>query len=158
MSKNALLAILLACILAACGDEETDRSTDRPSNATPENATISPVIVHLQRDYESLLTAQSAISEIWEQLADGQQVQCGQYPEVLAPESISAEDDPSLQPLADILHTAAIATEHAVQLWQAECRQPRQNPPPDVLSEGLLAVRSAGDALKEAEPLLTGIQ
>ena len=119
---------------------------------------LSPVFVDLQQDYESLRASQQAIGEIWEKLAANEEVSCGNYPDVLSPETISAGDDPAYQPLADLLRSAAVDIDHAVAVWKAECANPRRFPPPDVISEGRLAARAAGDALHEAETLLAEIQ
>jgi hypothetical protein len=77
---------------------------------------------------------------------------------VLSPEAISAGGDPAYQPLADLLRSAASDLDHALSVWKAECANPRRMPPPDVIDEGRLAARAAGDALKEAEPLLAELQ
>jgi hypothetical protein len=119
---------------------------------------LSPVLIDLQRDFEALRGSQQAISQIWDQLAANQEVQCGDYPDVLSPESISAANDPAHQPLADLLRSAANDLNHSLSVWKAECGNPRRMPPPDVIDEGRLAARTAGDALNEAEPLLAGLQ
>jgi hypothetical protein len=158
MRRLSGLIILLALALAACKNDT--KKPENPTNQTtvPPNATLSPVYVHLQRDYESLDAAHQAIAAVWEGLADGQQVQCGEYPDVLKPESVSAAGETDLEPLADSLRQAAIDITESVELWKAECANPRANPSPDVISQGVLKVRAAGDLLKKAAGLLSGIQ
>jgi hypothetical protein len=154
-----MMFVLLVFVLAACGGKQTDQkatNTPPPSDLAP--ATLSPVIVELQQDYEALLGSQQAVSEIWDKLAANQEVQCGNYPVVLSPETISAAVDPALQPLADLLRSAASDLDHALTAWKAECANPRRMPPPDVINEGRLAARAAGDALNEAAPLLAEFQ
>ncbi|MBN1203058.1 MAG: hypothetical protein JXJ20_14505 [Anaerolineae bacterium] len=160
---SLVIVVLLALVLVACaGDSDDSDSTQEPApDQTPGSVpagTLSPVYVHLQRDYETLLDSHRAISAIWEALAAGEQAQCGEYPDVLPPESISAEDDPAFETLADLLRRAAIGIEEAANLWRAECTYTRSNPPQDVINEGLLAVRGAGDLLEQAEQQLSGIQ
>jgi hypothetical protein len=149
--------ILLVLVLAACGTDDDTQSTPPPDDELAP-ATLRPVIVDLQQDYESLRVAQQAISDVWEKLAANQEVQCGSYPDVLSPDAISAGDDSAYQPLADALRRAAMDIDHAVAIWKAECANPRRFPPPDVINEGRLSARSAGDGLREAETLLAEIQ
>lgn len=154
-----MMFVLLVITLVACGDNHTDqKATETPPPGDLAPATLSPVIVALQQDYEALRGSQQAVSEIWDKLAANQEVQCGNYPAVLGAEAISAAGDPAYQPLADLLRNAAIDLDHALTVWKAECANPRQMPPPDVINEGRLAARAAGDALKEAEPLLAALQ
>jgi predicted small lipoprotein YifL len=166
-STHIILLSLLALALAACG---SNGSHDKPpataepglssgnSENTPLPATVSPAAVHLQRAYESLRESHQKISDIWEGLATGEQVRCGEYPEVLSPETITSEGDTTYEPLAALLHSAAIDIGQAINLWKAECTNTRTNPPSDVIDRGRLAVRSAGDALNQAQELLAGIQ
>jgi hypothetical protein len=153
---------LLVVVLAACGSGSHDKSNGKKDEIPPTDelapGTLSPVRLALQQDYESLHESQQAIGKIWEDLAANQEVPCGSYPDVLSPDAISAEDDPAYQPLADLLRRAAIDIDHAIAVWKAECANPRQMPPPDVINEGRLAARSAGDALREAETLLADTQ
>jgi hypothetical protein len=153
--------MLILCVLAltACssGDSDGQKNTPQPTGE-PGSVTLSPVVLDLQQDYESLRVSQQTISDIWDKLAANQEVQCGSYPDVLSPDAISAQGDPAYQPLADLLRGAAIDIDHAITVWKAECANPRRVPPPDVIDEGRLAARSAGDALKEAKTLLAEIQ
>lgn len=167
--KVALILTLVGLLLVACGDDGGDSSPseDTPPGTSalgedggpiPADTTLSPVLVHLQRDYEALLTAQETIATIWDNLATGEQVQCGDYPDVFPPEDVSDEGDLAYENLVATLRSAAIEIERAVNLWQTECLNPRANPPPDVINEGRLASRAAGDALREAEAMLGAIQ
>ncbi len=156
------LIVTLAAVLAGCGgdDENHDNHDNREpeSTAEPSPATLSPVIVSLQQEYEALRSSQQAIGDVWEKLAVNEEVSCGSYPDALSPETISAEGETAYQPLADLLRQAAIDIDHAINTWKAECANPRRFPPPDVIDEGRRAARSAGDALHEAETLLAGLQ
>lgn len=142
---------LLGIILTACGKDKPD--TPPP---TGETVTLSPIVrAHLQEDYETLLAAQQAIAAIWDGLATGKQVQCGDYPRVPNPEDISTEGDSAFDPVVETLRRAAIETGKAVNLWRAECQKSRTNPSPDVIDQGRLASRAAGDALREAESMFS---
>jgi len=162
---DTIFLFLTVLVLAACnssGSHDKQRSSAEPSPVggedTPSLVTLSPVAVHLQRDYESLRDSHQKISDVWEGLATGKQVRCGEYPEVLSPEVITSEGDVAFEPLATLLHSAAIDIDQAIRLWKAECTRPRANPPPDVIDKGRLLVRSAGDALNQAQKLLADVQ
>ncbi len=160
MRRLILAALMVFFVtLAACGkDSDNPPPAGTPATSGPDQGTLSPVLIALQSDYESLVESYRAISDIWEGLAEGQSVQCGSYPSVPNPDSIRADGDGAYEPLADALRRAAIDLDHAANLWKAECSQARPTPPPAIINEGRLAARAAGDALKEAEPLLGGIQ
>lgn len=156
-----VLMPLLALLLAACGGNGDDSPLPDPSPtasspATP--ATLSPTLVRLQQDYELLDAAHSTMSTIWEGLATGEAVQCGTYPELINPDGISNEGDTQLTALAENLRQAAINLDQSVRLWRAECNNPRTNPSPDIINEGRLVTRSAGDALAAARATLRTIQ
>lgn len=157
----ALLGLLTLALMACSGNSDTE-NTNTPVAKTPpvlENAaTLSPVLIRLQHDYETLTAAHDAISDIWENLAANEPVRCGDNPDILSPENISRPDDVAFEPLADQLRRVAINLELALNLWKAECANPRSNPSPDVINEGRLAVRAAGDALDNAQMLLHDIQ
>jgi hypothetical protein len=148
-----LMLSLLVAGLAACGSTD-DSKKDTP----PTSAGVPALLSDLQQQYTALRETQQAIGQIWEALATGQAAQCGEYPEVLNPATISAGSDKSLQPLADLLHRAAVSLNQAVDLWKAECLKPRANPTPEIIDQGRLAARAAGDALNDAEDQLTALQ
>lgn len=158
-TMRAILGFMML-VLAACGGDTSSppESTPDVTETPPTSATLSPVLVALQRDYERISESQAAILTVWEDLAADSQVQCGTYPEMVSPEGISAEGDAAYTELANLLRSAALDTAHAIELWQAECLNPRAVIPPDVIDEGRLAARSAGDALHEAQTLLEAIQ
>ncbi len=145
--------VLLWFLLTACGGDTESPSVTR-TPLPPAINTQSPVLLRLQRNYEGLHDGLDALSEIWESLAAGEEVQCGQYPTPPGPESISTEGDPAYETLAELLRSAAIDLDTALNLWKAECKKPRAVPSLDVINQGLLAVGSADDALREAENLL----
>jgi len=158
-TMRAILSLVIL-VLAACGGDAASppEATLDVTDTPPTPVTLSPVLVALQRDYERISESQTAILTVWEDLATGTQVQCGTYPEIVSLEGISAEGDATYAGLADLLRGAALDTAHAIELWQAECLNPRAVIPPDVIDEGRLAARSAGDALREAQTLLEAIQ
>ena len=157
-----LLAGFIGLLLAGCGLASEGNGVEEPSptQTPPPTATVppteSPVRLRLQNQHERLSQAQRAILTVWEGLAAGGEVRCGEVPEVPAPASISANGDAAYETLAALLRRAAIETEQSVQLWRAECTNPRPVPPPDVIREGRLAASAAGDALAEAQGLLRG--
>jgi hypothetical protein len=163
---QTIFLALMVLTLAACSSNGSHNQ--QPSMAEPGTAdgggentsfpgTVSPIAVHLQRDYESLRESHQRISDTWEGLATGKQVRCGDYPDVLSPETITSEGDAAFEPLANLLRRAAIDIDQAINLWKAECAKPRANPSPDVIDKGRLGVRSAGDALNQAQKLLAGL-
>jgi hypothetical protein len=151
--------ICLAMIASACDTDDAPPPTrEEPATTAPQPAsTLSPVLVDLQRDFEALQASHQAIMQVWESLAAGEQVTCGDYPAVLPPDGISAAD-PDYEELAARLRRAAIDIEQAVTLWRAECANPRSIPAPVAINEGRLAARTAEDSLRSAANLLAGIQ
>lgn len=158
--RRIWLLVGLTIVLAACGNDGNlppppeDTATAQPATS----GAPSPTLIALQRDFESLQASHRAITQIWESLAAGEQVACGDYPAVLPPDSISAADDPTYEELAARLRRAAIDIEQAVVLWKAECATPRPNPDSATINQGRLAVRAAGDSLRSAAELLAGVQ
>ncbi len=157
--RHVLALGLLMVWLAACGEATNPAPTvtpwRQPTRPAPTFATQSPALLDLQRDYEALVTAHQALSAIWEGLARGTAVRCGTLPQVPDPAGISVPDDSTYRDLATTLRQAAIELTRSRALWQAECSTPRPQPLPQVVQEGLLAVRAAGDALRQAEMLLS---
>lgn len=141
--------VLFVFSLSACGGSSHPKNTPVPLTTTP-----STVLPDLRQKYEALGKSQQAIAQVWENLATGQQARCGEYPEVINPATVSAGGDTALEPLAELLHRAAVDIDQAVSLWKGECLKPRANPSPDVINQGRLAARAAGDALKQAGELL----
>lgn len=157
--RLALFLCSFALLIVACREREKMIVPEPTPGTTPsQQTTISPTLIELQRDYEKLLSAHNAMTEIWADLADGQPVRCGSLPPLVMPESINAPEDEALKQLADHLRQAAIELDRSVSLWRAECANPRANPEPHVIREGRLTAASAADALRAAEPLLSAIQ
>lgn len=151
-----LVSGLLVSLLAACGSEPENRATATPSPAPPTaSPTPSAELRQLQMRYERLQAAHRAIAAVWEGLASGEQVQCGNYPDYPAPESITTGATDDQAELAELLQSAAIAIDEAVTLWRAECDHTRPTTPPDVIDRGRLAARTAGDILHDIETLLS---
>ncbi|GAB4419187.1 MAG: hypothetical protein Kow00106_15340 [Anaerolineae bacterium] len=160
--KRLAIGVGLAA-LAACARHPTPPRTPATVTPgpqtlpiTPSYPTLVPALLDLQRDYEALVTAHQTLSAIWEELAHGNAVRCGTTPFVPDPAGISAADDPTYRDLAETLRQAAIELARSRDLWRAECASPRPQPPPQVINEGLLTVRAAGDALREAASTLPG--
>ncbi|MCL4239172.1 MAG: hypothetical protein KJ047_13090 [Anaerolineae bacterium] len=161
-----LFGCALALTCAACGGdaaapaprpEIAPQETETPPYTAPF-ATLSPVLIGLQRSYEALSDAHASLTRIWEGLARGEQVRCGEMPFVPDPAGISHQGQDDYANLAALLRRAAIDLTRNRQLWQAECATTRPIPPASVISEGLLSVRSAGDFLREAGALLGVVQ
>lgn len=143
-------------ILAGCGTSDDAPDSDRrsPAPTTSPAPTLSQDRIDLERQHAALQAGHDAIALVWEGLATGQQVQCAPPPEIPAPENITKSGDARLAPLSELLNTAAIELRRAATLWQAECANPRPVIPPDVIDQGRLATRAAGDALRQADALL----
>ncbi len=161
-----LVAVVASALLVSCGSHDSHSATptstpetqQSPAEAPLPRGTQSPTLIALQRDYEVLSDAHEAMMGIWENLAAGQTAQCGQYPDLVAPGSISAEGEAILEPLAEALRQAAIGLNTSVDLWKAECLKLRTTTGSDVINQGRLSTRAAGDALRIAAPLLSDVQ
>ncbi|MBP8973951.1 MAG: hypothetical protein KBH93_08735, partial [Anaerolineae bacterium] len=81
-------------------------------------ATLSPVLVSLQRDYEALSAAHDSLSRIWEGLARGEQVRCGELPFVPDPAGISDQGDNDYANLAAPLRRAATDGVRLAWIWR----------------------------------------
>ncbi len=148
---------LVITLVAACGTDSKPPAPAPSDTAPPPSATLSPSLVRLQRAYEMLSESQKSINAVWEGLAHGEEIQCGASLDALQPENITS-DDSAYDPLVSTLRQAAVSINQAVDLWQAECANPRPTIPASVIDQGRLAVRAADDALKEADNLLGSIQ
>jgi hypothetical protein len=148
MSRLSVYFLCCLILLSACGDRSNE-SSER-DNPSPTSPVADPVLDRLAQDYASLRAAHDTISAVWETLAAGEQAQCGDYPTAPAPDSINAGDAADLEPLAGLLHGAAVDLDSAISLWKAECSKPRALPSPDVIDRGRWSARAAGDQLKEA--------
>lgn len=147
-----LFPLFLVMVLAACSSTQ-DKDTSAPS-ATAQPPTATPALslearLQAEEDFEQLRQLHSQMQTVWEALQRGETAQCGEGYRSLSPESL-----PDGDPLNTRLRLAAAQLLEAVQLWQAECANPRQNVPSDIIDRGVLAVRGAGDALREVELLL----
>lgn len=145
--------LLFVLVLAACsGDDEPEKpATAQPPTATAIPVTVQPTLstelrLAAEGQYEQLRQLHVQMETIWDALLKGETAQCGEIYNVLSPEFVSAD-------LVE-LRRAAIELENAVLLWQAECENPRSQPPPDVIDRGVLMVRAAGDALALVEQTL----
>lgn len=150
--KQIVLVFLICGVLAACSDEENKKEVLPPS-ATVIN--LPPTLSLEERQtyetgFEQLRQLHTSMDAIWGAISRGETAQCGTQYEIISPERFS--DD---QPIGIELRTAAVELADAVRLWQAECENPRTEIPPDVIDRGVRMVLTAGDALREAEQLLS---
>ena len=68
----------------------------------------------------------------------------------ISPDALTSDD-----PISLTLQQAAIEIQTAVNLWQAECQNPRPQPPPDVIDRGIRAALAAGTALDGASAAMS---
>lgn len=154
---------MLVVLLVACGGEkdETPEATSTPAPVQP-TATLAPIETEaatldpqlrptLEAQYESLRQSQQQIETIWRDLQAGQAVPCStEITTPISPQALNSDD-----PVSQTLFRAAVSIDQAITSWQAECQNPRQQPPPDVIDRGVLTALAAGDALREAATLLS---
>jgi len=152
-------ALLILLILTGCGGEDEN---NKPSNPTPEitptteiEVTPAPTLSDTERQqlevsYSVLSEAHTQIEGIWTDLQAGQSVECTTplNPQI-SPDALTGADV-----ISQTLQQAAIEIETAVNLWQAECQNPRPQPPADVIDRGVRAALAAGQALEAASELL----
>lgn len=141
-----IILLVLVFLMVACSNEK-----NQPTN-TPE-IIASPTLSaetrqNYEQQFESLRQLHTSMDGVWGAISRGEKVQCGEEYPLIAPEQVE-------QPIERELYTAALELADAVRLWQAECENPRSNIPPDVIDRGLRMVLTAGDALREAEKLLS---
>ncbi len=155
-----LASMVLLGLLTACDGDPDGHATETPSSHPTSTALPTPPaeLRQLQGHYERLQTAHRAIAAVWEGLATGKQVQCGDYPDYPAPESITTGTTGDLNELVEHLQSAAIAIDEAVTLWRAECDNPRPITPPEVIDRGRFAARTAGDILRDIEGVLSATE
>jgi len=158
-----LFAAALA-VLAACGSDQDDNpdrpvSTSTPTAASPA-ATLSPVLVSLQRDYEQLQQSHREIAAVWNGIDQGVNVSCAETTLTLpvGPEAIDVQAAGEYEQAARLLRDAAIRLDDARALWVQECSLTRTVIPPDVIRDGVSATRDAGRLLDEAQAFLATIQ
>jgi hypothetical protein len=131
-------------------------ATQTPATETPPIPTPQPTLevslrLTLETQFDDLQAAQEAIAEVWQGLQRNQSVSCAQeLPRLESPATYAGENPISVQ-----LFSAALFLDTAYDLWQTECQNPRQQPPPDVIDQGVRAALSAGDALTSARQMLT---
>lgn len=147
------ILFLLLILLAACSDDEKPGATRTPPAITATQAppTLSVETRQTYEDgFELLRQLHTQMDAVWGAISRGETAQCGADYNTLSPERFS--DD---HPIARQLRTAAVELADAVRLWQAECENPRTDIPADIIDRGLRMVLTAGNALSEAELLLT---
>lgn len=154
----ALVFTLTVIAVSACGESDKDdpapTGTPAPTATTQAPTIPSEERQRLERQYSTLNTAYTELSSVWEGLASGEQIQCSEPPDFPAPEEIAVDDEASDSSLSGYLRSAAIELEQASRLWSTECANPRATIPPDIIDQGRLATRAAGDALRQVETLL----
>lgn len=160
MRQTIIPALLILLMLSACGNEKP--SDDKPES-TPEipptveiEVTPFPTLTddlrqQLEFTYSILSEAQAQIETVWTDLQAGRTVDCAAAlkPQI-SPDALSSD-----APISLILQQAAIEIQTAVNLWQAECQNPRPQPPPDVIDRGIRAALAAGTALDAASVALS---
>ncbi|MBL1136894.1 MAG: hypothetical protein HND46_16430 [Chloroflexi bacterium] len=160
MRRIWIRTLLIILILSACGDE---KPTDDKSKSTPETAPTVEIEVtpfptltdelreQLESTYSVLSEVQAQIETVWSDLQAGRTVDCAAaLKQQISPDALSSDD-----PISLILQQAAIEVQTAVNLWQAECQNPRPQPPPDVIDRGIRAALAAGTALDAASVALS---
>ncbi|MCI0709687.1 MAG: hypothetical protein L0154_05935 [Chloroflexi bacterium] len=159
-----LLTLIMFCVLviSACGDDDSDGDgatatrnvTAVPTvSLAPATPTIPPDIrPTLETGFDELQTAQETIAGIWSSLQSGEEVSCAdELPEFGLPQAYQGDDAVSV-----LLFSAAAHLDTAYRLWEAECQNPRSQPPAEIIDQGLREALSAGDDLKDAEAILEG--
>jgi hypothetical protein len=151
-------ALFILLILTGCGEDENNKPSDPTPEITPTTeieVTPAPTLSDAERQqleasYSILSEAHTQIEGIWSDLQAGQSVECATplNPQI-SPDGLAGEDV-----ISQTLQQAAIEIETAVNLWQAECQNPRPQPPADVIDRGVRAALAAGQALEAASELL----
>lgn len=152
--KLKVLFLLMALITLGCSTAQeatpvppqTEIPTDTPTPQSLDNTRRAS----LEIQYELLRQTQEQAATIWTDLQAGRAVPCTTTVEIpFSPSAITGDDS-----ISQHLYQTALALQDAVALWEAECQNPRQQPPPDVIERGVLAALAAGDSLRQAQELL----
>lgn len=150
-----ICALLIMLMLSACGDNTSN--DDKPESTPASTPTIEieatpfPIMTDAQREQlestTSILSeAQAQIEAVWSDLQAGRAVDCAaELKPQISPDALTSDD-----PISLTLQQAAIEIQTAVNLWQAECQNPRSQPPPNVIDRGIRAALAAGTALDAA--------
>ena len=158
------LVIIVVCVLglliiSACGGDDSDvneATATRNVTAVPTLTSATPSIAPevrptLEAEFDELRTAQETITGIWSSLQNGEEVSCAdELPEFGLPQAYQRDDV-----VSDLLFSAAVHLDTAYRLWEAECQNPRSQPPPEVIDQGLREALAAGDDLKDAGLILS---
>lgn len=158
MRLNWIPALLILLLLSACGDDKPndDKSESTPANTPTMQIEATPTLTNelreqLESTYSILSEAQAQIETVWSDLQAGRTVDCAAaLNQQISPDALSSDD-----PISLTLQQAAIEIQTAVNLWQAECQNPRPQPPPDVIDRGIRAALAAGTALDAASVALS---
>ncbi len=158
MRLNWIPALLILLLLSACGDDKPndDKSESTPATTPTMQIAATPTLTdelreQLESTYSILSEAQAQIETVWTDLQADRTVDCASaLKQQVSPDALSSDD-----PISLILQQAAIEIQTAVNLWQAECQNPRSQPPPDVIDRGIRAALAAGTALDAASVALS---
>ncbi len=160
MRRMWIPALLILLILSACGDNTSN--DNKPESTPPNTPTIEievtslPTLTdelreQLESTYNILSEAQAQIEAVWSDLQAGRTVDCAaELKPQISPDALTSDD-----PISLTLQQAAIEIQTAVNLWQAECQNPRPQPPPDVIDRGIRAALAAGTALDGASAAMS---
>jgi len=138
------LILLVACSPAPDDEEKTPIPTITATDST------SLQLLELEAPYEELRQLHAQLSDIWEGLAQGELQTCSLIDISISPAQFSDAVSPERE-----LRQATLELQAAALLWETECQRPRENIPQEVISEGVLIVRAAGDALFIVEVALS---
>lgn len=157
--KRLLCLVVMMLMLAACDDQDDkDKRATLPAPPVTVDTTLEipgipqEIRATLEESYEALRQRQTAIEEVWARLQRDDTVGCDEaLPEMHSPQIYAGDDA-----VSERLFDAAVHIANAYQLWEAECQNPRTQPPGTVIDEGLREALSAGDDLREAQSILQG--
>jgi hypothetical protein len=163
MIRWLIVLVFVMVLVAACsddGDQDKDGGDNDARPATPVtpslSITLSPSPENLsnrptlEAQAEALRQSQQAIEAIWSDLQAGQTVACTTTVTLTVPPGAITGDDA----VSGLLFQTAVAIDQAVALWEAECQNPRTQPPAATIDRGLREALAAADALDEARQLL----